>query len=369
MKNSLRLLAATLATFHCAFAAEIPFYIGTYTDANGSKGIYRGVLDSEAGTAKVTGLAGEIPNPSFLAIHPKGKLLYAAVENQGGQVAAFAIQPDGALRLLNTESSRGNGNCHVWVDASGKNVLAANYGDGVVSCLPIREDGTLAPASSVIRQKGSGPNKERQEGPHAHAIYNLGDFVYTCDLGTDDVFVYRFDAQTGKLTPHSPASARVPAGGGPRHLAFHPDGTMAFSNNELTSAVTAFRLDSARGTLSPVHTVSTLPEGYAGAAANSTAEIHCHPNGRFVYVSNRGHDSLAVFSIAQDGHLSRVEIADAKVKVPRGFAISPDGKWLIAAGHFSNDLALHSIDAQTGKLTFKSFVGKVSKPVNVEFLK
>jgi 6-phosphogluconolactonase len=255
------------------------------------------------------------------------------------------------------------------VDASGKNVLAANYGSGSIACLPIKEDGSVAPASSSIQHAGSGPNTGRQKSPHAHSIYALGNFVYACDLGTDDVFVYKFDAAKGTLTPNDPPSAKVPPGGGPRHLAFSPDGKFAFVCNEMTSAVTAFARDEQKGTLTPIHTLSTLPEGYEGAAKNSTAEIFCHPNGKFVYVSNRGHDSIAVFAIAADGKLTAVEQADAKVKVPRGFAISPDGGWLIAGGQNSNDLALHKVDPGTGKLTFQKTIGEVGAPVNVEFVK
>jgi 6-phosphogluconolactonase len=350
-------------------ASEVSFYVGTYTKPNGSKGIYHGTLDTEKGTASIKGLAGEVKNPSFIAVHPDRKHLYAAVEDGGGAVAAFSINTDGTLKLLNSESSKGKGNCHVWVDASGRNVLAANYGDGVIASLPIKADGSVAPASASIQQKGSGPNKGRQAGPHAHAIYQFGDFVYACDLGTDDVFVYQFDPTKGTLTPNNPPSGRVPAGGGPRHLAIRPDGKAAFCNNEMTSAVTAFSLDAKKGLLNPLQTLSTLPENYEGAAKNSTAEIHCHPNGKFVYVSNRGHNSIAVFAIADDGRLTRVQIADAKVRIPRGFGISPDGNWLISAGQDSNDLALHQLDPKTGQLTFKSMVGEVFAPVNVEFVR
>jgi 6-phosphogluconolactonase len=369
MKHSSLLLIASSTLMSMSHAAEVPFYVGTYTKPGGSKGIYRGVLDSATGEAKITGLAGEARNPSFLAIHPSKKFLYAAIEADGGAVGAFAIQPDGTLKALNEESSKGGGNCHVWVDDSGKNVLAANYGTGSIASLPIKEDGSLSPASSWLQHEGSGPNAGRQKGPHAHSIYTRGKFAYSCDLGTDDVFVYKHDSSKGTLTPNDPPSAKVPPGGGPRHLAFSPDGKFAFVCNEMTSAVTAFAHDGAKGTLTPIHTLSTLPEGYADAAKNSTAEIHCHPNGKFVYVSNRGHDSIAVFAIAADGKLTPVEQPDSKVKVPRGFAISPEGGWLIAGGQNSNDLALHKVDGNTGKLTFQKMIGEVGAPVNVEFLK
>jgi 6-phosphogluconolactonase len=359
----------------CSIAIAIPLALAAalhaYTRPGGSQGIYRGTLNPETGEAKVAGLAGEAKNPSFLAIAPGGKFLYAAMEEGGGAVAAFAIEADGSLRKLNVESSKGSGNCHVWVDAAGKNVFAANYGSGTIAALPIKPDGSVAPASASIQHAGSGPNAGRQKGPHAHAIVERGGFVYACDLGTDDVFIYKLDAAKGTLTPANPASGRVPAGGGPRHIAFRPQGGFAFVNNEMTSAVTAFAHDAKTGALTAIHTVSTLPDDADEALKkkNSTAEIHCHPNGKFVYVSNRGHDSIAVFAIGADGKLTRVEIADARVKVPRGFGISPDGRWLITAGQQSNDLALHAVDGATGRLTFKSVIGEVGSPVNVEFVK
>lgn len=349
-------------------AADVSFYVGTYTKGGGSEGIYHGTLNTETGEAKLLGLAGKAANPSFVAIHPNRKFLYAVVEDNGGAVGAFAIEKDGTLRLLNSGSTKHSGNCHVWVDSAGRNVLAASYGSGTIASLPIKEDGSLGEATAVIQHVGSGPDKGRQEKPHAHAIYQNGDFVYACDLGTDDIFIYKFDSARGTLTPNDPKSGRVPAGSGPRHLAFHPKGGLAFVNNEMTSAVTAFTHDAAKGVLTPIHTLSTIPDDF-DKSKNSTAEIHCHPNGKFVYVSNRGHDSIAVYSIAADGKLTRVEIADARVKVPRGFGISPDGKWLIAAGQSSNDLALHAIDAASGKLAFKSIIGSVGMPVNVEFVK
>lgn len=349
-------------------AADVTFYVGTYTKGGNSDGIYHGTLNTETGEAKLGGLAAKATNPSFLAVHPTKRLVYAALEEGGGAVGAFAVEKDGTLRKLNSESTKGSGNCHVWVDASGRNVLAASYGSGSISCLPIKEDGSLAPLTASIKHVGSGPDAGRQKEPHAHAIYDKGAFVYACDLGTDDIFIYKFDAAKGTLTPSEPKSGRVPAGSGPRHMAFHPKGGFAFVNNEMKSSITSFVHDAAKGVLTPIHTLSTIPEG-TKPESTSTAEIHCVPSGKFVYVSNRGHDSIAVFSIAANGKLTNVEFADSHVKVPRGFGISPDGKWLIAAGQSSNDLALHAIDAATGKLTFKKIIGTVGMPVNVEFVR
>ena len=368
MKHSLTLFALPfLLASVCAYAATAEFYIGTYTKPGGSRGIQRGSLDTETGELKLLGLAAEAKNPSFLAVHPNGKFLYSAIEDGGGAVGAFAVEKDGTLRHLNNESSKGAGNCFVTVDPSGRNVLAANYGGGSVASIPIREDGSIAPASAFVQHTGHGANPARQKGPHAHAIYVNGAFAYACDLGTDDVFVYRFDAAKGTLSPNDPPSGKVPPGGGPRHLAFHPKGGFAYANNEITCSVTVFAHDAAKGTLSALQTISTLPEGYAITPKDSTAEIFCHPSGRFLYVSNRGHDSIAVFAIGDDGKLAPVQNAPANVKEPRGFALSPDGGWLIAAGQNSNSLASHKVDPATGKLTAAATVADIGAPVCVVF--
>ncbi len=348
---------------------DLEFYIGTYTKPGGSQGIYRATLDSETGAVTMKGLVAEAKNPTFLAQHPSGKFLYSAVEMNEGGVSAFAIEKDGSLRPLNSQATKGRGNCHVWVDAAGKNLLAANYGNGSIACVPIKEDGSLAEPSAAVQHVGSGPNAGRQKEPHAHAIYDNGGFVYACDLGTDDVFIYKFDAAKGTLVPNDPPSGKVPPGSGPRHLAFRPTGGFAYVCNEMTSTTTAFAHDAAKGTLTPIQTLTTLPEGYADAAKNSTAEIFCHPNGKFVYVSNRGHDSFAVYSIGADGKLTTVEHAPAHVKAPRGFNFSPDGKWLVAGGQNSDNLAIHKVDAATGKLTFVSEVKGIAAPVSIEFRK
>ncbi len=350
-----------------AVAGTAEFYLGTYTKPGGSRGIYRGSLDTATGELKLLGLAGEAKNPSFLAVHPGGKFLYAAMEQDGGAVGAFAIETDGSLRPLNEQSSRGPGNCFVAVDAGGKNVFAANYSAGSVASLPIRADGSVGAATGFVQHTGHGANPSRQKEPHAHSFYPNGNFAYACDLGTDDIFVYRFDAATGTLTPNDPPSGKVPSGSGPRHLAFHPQGGFAYVNNEITCTVTAFAHDAARGTLNEVQTISTLPEGYAQTGKDSTAEIFCHPNGRFLYVSNRGHDSIAVFAIGADGKLTQVQVAPAKVVEPRGFALSPDGGWLVAAGQNSNTLASHKIDPATGRLTPAATVAGIGAPVCVVF--
>lgn len=349
---------------------EIPFYVGTYTrPPSESKGIYRGVLNLATGAARITGLVAEAKTPTFLAIHPNGKSLYAAIELDGGGVGAWAIEKDGSLRLLDTQSTREKGNCHVWVDASGRNVLAVSYGSGTLASVPVEAAGTLGEPTAFIRHEGKGPNPQRQNEPHAHAIYTNGDFAYACDLGTDDIFIYKFDAAKGTLTPHNPPSAKVPPGSGPRHLAFHPKGGFAYVCNELTSTVTVFAHDAVKGTMVALQTLSSLPVGAPDADKNSIAEIFCHPNGKFLYVSNRGHDSIAIFSIGVDGKLTFNEAAPAHVKNPRGFNLTPDGRWLVAGGQDSANLAIHKVDATTGALTFTSEVTGISMPVSIEFVK
>ena len=368
MNHSLALFALPfLLASVCASAETAEFYIGTYTKPGGSRGIQRGSLDTKTGELKLLGLAAEAKNPSFLAVHPNGKFLYSAIEDSGGAVGAFAVEKDGTLRHLNNETSKGAGNCFVSVDPTGRNVLAANYGSGSIASLPIREDGSVAAASAFVQHTGHGGNPSRQKEPHAHAIYVNGAFAYACDLGTDDVFVYRFDAAKGTLAPNDPPSGKVPPGGGPRHLAFHPKGGFAYTNNEITCSITVFAHDALKGTLSALQTISTLPSDYAITPKDSTAEIFCHPNGRFVYVSNRGHDSIAVFAIGDDGKLTPVQNAPANLKEPRGFALSPDGAWLVAAGQNSNSLASHKMDPTTGKLTPAATVSDIGAPVCVVF--
>jgi len=362
-------LAIILALPSAALAADAPFYVGPYTKSGGSKGIYRYVLDSESG--KLTGgeLVAEAKNPSFLAVHPGGKLLYAATEGETGEASAYAIAADGGLKFLNKQSAKGNGTCHIVVDPAGKNVLVANYGSGSVAVLPIQPDGGLGEASGFHQHTGSSVNPGRQKEPHAHSIYvdPTAKFVYSCDLGTDRIDGYKFDAEKGTITLDETATGKVPPGSGPRHLAFHPKQDTVYVLNELPSTITGFRRDPATGALTPIDTVSTLPPTFTGKG-NSTAEIFVHPNGKFLYGSNRGHDSIAVFAISSDGQLAPVEHAPAGVKVPRSFAIDPSGQWLLTAGQNSNDITVLKIDPATGKLTPTGHRVEVGAPVCIMFV-
>jgi 6-phosphogluconolactonase len=365
-------LAALTALASTSFGGEVRLWFGTYTNANnGSKGIYTSTLDTDTGKLAAPVLAGEAKSPSFLALSPNGKNLYAALEDGGGSVGAFSVAANGLLKSLGTESAGGGGTCHVWVDATGRTVLAANYGGGSVASFLTKPDGSIEKRATFIQHRGSGPNKQRQEKPHAHSIYTnaANSLVYSCDLGTDDVFIYKLDAATATLTPNTPASGRVPAGGGPRHFGIHPNGKFAYANNEMTLSVTAFSVNAADGGLTELQTLPTLPEG-ADAKGASTAELFCRPDGKFVYVSNRGHDSITVYSVGPDGKLTFVQNETTRpAGVPRGFAISPDGRWLVAAGQSTGKVVVFKIDADSGKLSPTGQVVDVPASVCVIFAK
>jgi 6-phosphogluconolactonase len=357
-----------------AEAERMWVFLGTYTRAK-SEGIYRAALDLKSGALSNPELAAKVENPSFLALHPSGKFLYAAGElsnfegQPGGAVSAFALDDGtGRLEQLNQQSSRGAGPCHLVVDRTGKNVLVANYGGGSVAVLPIEEDGRLRPASSFVQHKGSSVNPKRQEAPHAHSINvdPAGAFAVVADLGLDKVLVYRFDAAAGTLAPNNPPHATVSPGAGPRHFAFHPSGRFAFVINEMNSTVTAFDYDAKKGTLSEIETESTLPSPQSG---NSTAEVQVHPSGKFLYGSNRGHNSLAIFRIdSQKGELTPVGHQLTGGRTPRNFGIDPTGKFVLAANQASDSVVVFRVDENTGELKETGQSIKVPTPVCVKFL-
>jgi 6-phosphogluconolactonase len=350
-------------------------YVGTYTGGK-SKGIYLFEFDSKTGELTPRGLAAEAPNPSFLAVHPDHRHLYAASEisdfggKKSGAVLAFAIDPEsGKLTRLNAGPSRGDGPCHLVVDRQGKNVLVANYGGGSVAVLPIESTGRLGSSSAFIQHRGSSVDPARQGEPHAHSI-NLdaaGRFAVAADLGLDRVLVYRFDPAKGTLTPNDPPFTKVAPGSGPRHFAFHPDGKHAYVINEMSLGVTAFDYDPERGTLEEIQTISTLPEGTRGNY--STAEVQVHPSGKFLYGSNRGHDTIAIFAIdPKTGRLKAVGHQPIMGKTPRNFAIDPTGQFLLAEGQDSNTIAVFRIDQETGRLKSTGQIADVPKPVCVKFV-
>jgi 6-phosphogluconolactonase len=350
-------------------------YVGTYSGEK-SKGIYAFRFDGATGRLTPLGLAAESQDPSFLAIHPNNRFLYAVNEvdefdgkkNNGG-VSAFAIDVrTGKLRLLNQQSTGGGSPCHLTVDGKRRSLLVANYVGGSVAVLPIQPDGSLLKTTAFIQHTGSGVNKERQEGPHAHGVYldSANRFAAVADLGLDKVLVYRIDP-SGALVPNEPPFQSVKPGAGPRHFAFHPNGRFAYVNNEMTSTVTAFAWDGRKGTLSELQTLSTLPEGVAGD--NSTAELEVHPTGRFLYVSNRGHNSIAVFAVnPQDGRLRVIEHQGTQGKTPRSFGIDPSGRFLLAANQGSDTIVVFRIDQKTGRLKPTGQSVEVGKPVCIKFV-
>lgn len=368
-------LSATRVLAETAKPEKYLMYVGTYT-VRGSKGIYAYRYDTVSGKIEDLGLAAETPSPSFVVVHPNRKFLYAVNEThdyQGqpsGIVSAFSIdEKTGKLTLLNQVASRGEDPCHISLDHTGKFVLVANYTGGNISVYPVQEGGRLGEASEFIQHHGSGPNHERQEKAHAHWIDLSADnrFALNADLGMDEIFVYRFDASKGKLAPNDPPFAKVAPGAGPRHMAFHPNGRFAYVIDELNSTVTAFSYNAKAGMLRQLQSVSTLPKNFTGE--NSTAEVAVHPNGKFLYASNRGHDSLAVFAIdPARGTLKFVEHVSVKGKTPRHFEIDPTGKRLIVANQESDNIVEFAIDQATGKLTPTGVEIKVPAPVCIKFL-
>jgi 6-phosphogluconolactonase len=352
---------------------SLTVYLGTYTRGD-SQGIYLARLNLTTGELKLAGLAAETKNPSFLAIHPNRRFLYSVGEisdfqgQRTGAVNAFRIdRQTGKLELLNQQSSGGAGPCHLVVDPPGRNVLVANYGGGSVAALPIRDDGGLGESTAFVQHEGSSVNPRRQGGPHAHSI-NLdaaNRFAFVADLGLDKILVYRFDAARGTLTPNDTPWAAVAPGSGPRHFAFHPGGKVAYVINELLSTVTAFAYDADRGVLEEVQTISTLPDGFDGD--NTTAEVQVHPSGRFLFGSNRGHDSIAVFAIDPDsGRLSAVEHESTQGHTPRNFGVDPTGRYLLAANQNSDSVVVFRIDANSGALTPTGQKIEVPSPVCIK---
>ena len=365
------------ATQGAAAAPAVPadatlVYVGTYTRGKSrSQGIYAYRLDAASQTLVPIGLAAESPNPSFLEIDRARGLLFAVNEvdefqgKPGGAVSAFSIdRSTGKLTLINQQPSMGRGPCHLIIDKTGRHLLIANYGSGTVAVVPVAADGRLGPATAVVQHTGSSVNPDRQKGPHAHcmALDAANRFAFACDLGLDKVLTYRFDAAKGTLQPHDPPFTPLQPGAGPRHMAFTPDGRHAYVLNEMHSTVTAFAYDAAAGVLKELQTLPTIPAGFTGQ--NSGAEIAAHPSGKFVYASNRGHDSIAVFSIdTSKGTLTLVANEAIGGRTPRHFGIDPAGEWITVAGQASDTLLTARIDPATGR--FKPASAPVTAPTPV----
>ena len=354
---------------------EYLVYFGTYTGGE-SQGIY--VSRFNAGTGEVTPpvLAAEATDPNFLAVHPSRRFLYAVSRTQGqggqpiGTVISFAIdEVTGKLALLNEVSSGGPDPTHLNVDHTGRAVVVADYVGGCVSALPVDEDGRLGEASAFVQHTGSSVDPERQKSPHAHSVNFSPDnrFVVAADLGLDKLLVYRFDAEAGSLVANDPPFARVAPGAGARHFTFHPGGKFAYVINEQQSTVTVFAYAAERGALDELQTISTLPKDFAGT--NSTAEVLAHPSGRFLYGSNRGHNSIAVFAVdSGNGTLTPVEHVSTQGERPRNFQIDPTGRYLFAANQSTDNVVVFRIAEETGRLSPTGQTLEIDSPVCVRFV-
>ena len=371
------LLGAAALAAGCYPAAsgqrELRAYLGTYTVDTGSEGIYHLLFDPGSGALRIDGVTRGVRNPSFLALHPDGGSLYAVEEvddigaGRSGGVASFAVdRATGELRENGRAESGGAHPAHVSVDAGRGRVLVANYSGGTVSVLGMDGAGALVGPPRVARHEFVGPARPRQEAPHPHAAYPVGARVYVPDLGLDRVVAYRWAAGNEGLVPEPGASVVLPQSAGPRHMAFHPRAPFAYVINELGSTITSLRHDPASGAFTVTGTVSTLPAGYSGASF--CADVHVHPNGRFVYGSNRGHDSIVVAEIDPTTGAPRVvQHHPTGGSWPRNFALSPDGRFLLAENQRSGDVVTLALDPATGRLSGTGEALRVPAPVCLVF--
>lgn len=356
-------------------AREYLVYFGTYTGKD-SKGIYACRFRPATGKLTPVQLAAETVNPSFLAVDPAQRYLFAANEigdyrgSKSGSVSSFGIdRRSGKLTPLNTVASRGADPCHLTVDKNAKYVLVANYTGGSAAVLPIKADGMLGEAADFVQHLGSSANPERQQQPHAHDVVLTPDnrFAIVADLGLDKLLVYRFDGEKGALSPNDPPYGRVKPGSGPRHVALHPNGRWAYVINEMANTIVAFDWDGDKGSLHELQTIATLPHDFKGE--NTTAELVVHPSGRYLYGSNRGHDSIAVYAIdPAKGMLTLIEVVPTQGQEPRNFALDPTGAWLFAANQNSNTVVVFRVNPRNGRLTSTAEKAQVFSPVCVTFV-
>lgn len=350
-------------------------YLGTYTAKDGAKGIYKATFDTTTGKLSDAELVAETANPTFLTISPDRKFLYAVSEvgnfegTKAGGVIAYAIEPKtGKLTKINAQPTGGGGPCHVAIDKTGKAVVVANYGGGSCASYPIQADGKLGAAGSMIQHKGSSADKGRQEGPHAHnaTIDPTNKFAFVSDLGLDQVLCYKLDTLQGKLTPNDTPYLTLPPGSGPRHFAFHPTKPLAFVINELKCTLSSLKYDADKGTLAILDTATTLPRDLA--KGDSTAEVVVHPNGKWVYGSNRGHNSIVAFEVADDGKLKVIGHQGEGIKTPRNFNIDPTGQWMLVGNQSGGSVAVFKIDQKTGALTPTGTTTALASPVCIKFV-
>jgi 6-phosphogluconolactonase len=343
-------------------------FFGTYTGGK-SKGIYRSKLDAKTGALSTPELAAEMASPSFLAIHPTNRSLYAVGEgggDAGGPVVAFTLdRTTGSLTKMNELASGGPGPCHISIDPSGQFALVANYGGGSCAAFKLGEDGKLAARTSFVKHSGHSVNKSRQESPHAHcgAFDKTGKYAFVVDLGLDQVVVYGLDRDVGVLRTYH--AFKMPDGSGPRHIAVAASNELAYVCGEIDSTVNVVKFDLAKGVSQSVQSLSTLPKAVEG---NSTAECILHPSGKFVYVSNRGHNSIAVFKVGGDGKLTAAGHITGDIKTPRNFNVDPTGTWMLIASQDADKVGVFEIDAATGMANETKAAVAVGNPVCVKFV-
>nr|WP_298868020.1 lactonase family protein [uncultured Gimesia sp.] len=358
-------------------AEKIRVYVGTYTRGSESRGIYQLLMDSESGKLSHAGTTENVDNPSFLAIHPTQKYLYAVNEvgdfqgTKAGAVSAFAIDPEtGELTLLNQVSTKGAAPCHLDIDDTGRTLLVANYTGGNICSLRLRKNGKLKNNVSFIQHIGSSINPARQKAPHAHSI-NLDPqnrHAVVADLGIDQLLVYQFDPVDGSLTPNSPPGIKMAPGAGPRHFAFHTTGKWGYVINELNRTITAMNYNAKQGSFEEIQTISTVPKG-TPAKGNSTAEVQVHPSGKFLYGSNRGPNTIAIYQIDQQtGKLTSTGFESTGGEIPRNFKIDPTGKFLLAANQNTHNVVVFKINQKTGTLQNTGHEIRVPKPVCIKFV-
>ena len=375
MRNLILFILCIVTMFAYIHADEPVVFVSAFKSGDeGAIHAYR--FDSKNGQLKPLHRTTDIESPFFLAISPDGRFLYAIdAEQFGGDenefVASYAVQGrDGTLRRLNRQSARGTASCYLDVDATGRTVVVANYATGNVAALPVQDDGSLGQVSSFVQHSGSSVDPKRQTGPYAHSIVVSPDnrFALAADLGVDKVLTYRLNAATAELTPNQPQPfAALPPGSGPRHLIFHPNGRSVYVINELKNTVTLFDYESDTATLTQQQETSTLPKDFSGTS--HTADLKITPNGKFLYGTNRGHDSIAIFRIADDGRLNSVSIERSLGKGPQNLLITPDGRWLLCANMPGNNVAVFAIDAETGSLTATADPVSVPMPSCIRWLK
>ena len=354
---------------------ELVIFVGTYTEPeqSTSEGVYVYGINPSSGKLTLKTVAKNLINPSYLAVHPKSGFIYTIHENgtfegkPGGGVIALDVNPEtGETRVINIQSSGGEDPCYISIEQTGRYALVANYSSGCVAMLPIQPDGKLSAPSSIIQHTGSSIHPDRQDKPYAHCILPDPTNIYAvaCDLGTDQLIVYRMDLEEGQLIEHSKKS--VAPGSGPRHLVFHPNGEYAYVVCELNSTVLAFNYDPEGGTFEEIQSLRTLPPGYEGR--NLPADIHLTPDAKYLYVSNRGHDSFACYEVAENsGFLTLKHHTSSGGSEPRGFAIDPSGKILLSANQNSNNIVLFLIDRGMGHLSRFGDEAQVAMPVCIKF--